>query len=143
MICRVVAIAALAGLPSGMTFVDVSAGSAWVPDSCTLPTAQQPLRVEAFDELLSTAVTTVTRTSPRGLRLTLRSSPDIAAATAALATRESRCCTFFTFTLTIAAEELHLDIDVAPGSEGVLDALAQRVTGQRDRPASKLPALGS
>jgi hypothetical protein len=118
------------GLPSSMTFVDLPAGPAWVPDACTLPTAQQPLRVEEFDELLGTAVTAATRTSPHSLRLQLTPSPEVAAATAALATRESRCCAFFTFTMTIAAEELHLDIAVAAGAEDVLDALARRATRQ-------------
>lgn len=43
----------------------------WVPEACTLPTAQQPLRRAEFDELFASAVDNTERLSPQHLRLTL------------------------------------------------------------------------
>ncbi|WP_245718914.1 hypothetical protein [Micromonospora rhizosphaerae] len=38
----------------------------WVPEACTLPTAERPLRVAEFDELFATALRGQTRLSPTG-----------------------------------------------------------------------------
>lgn len=100
--------------------------TAWIPESCTLPTADRPLRVAAFDQLLTDAVLDTTRVTSQQLRLTLRPEPDIAARTAELAARETACCGFFTFTLTVTGDRLLLDIGVPPTQTAVLDALATR-----------------
>ena len=45
---------------------------AWVPaDACTLPTAEQPLRVAEFDGLFATALRGMERGEPGWLRLNL------------------------------------------------------------------------
>jgi hypothetical protein len=100
----------------------------WVPPSCTLPTAEQPLRVAEFDDLFATAVTGAERAEPGRLTLRLEPTPEVAATAARLAVEEAGCCSFFTFALTTAGGRLTLDITVGPAHTGVLDALAARVS---------------
>ena len=100
-------------------------GLSRAPEACTLPTVEQPLRVDEFNRVLAAAASGVERVSPEQLRITLRPAPDLAAAAASLAVRETRCCSFFTFTLTASADRLRLDVTVPAGQAGVLDALAQ------------------
>lgn len=102
-----------------------STGQDWVPQSCTLPTAERPLRVAEFDELFGTVTEAVTRTAD-GVRLTLRPEPEVAARAAGLAMRETECCSFFAFTLTASAGTLSLDVTADPAHHAVLDALAER-----------------
>jgi hypothetical protein len=97
----------------------------WVPDSCTLPTRERPLRVAEFDEVLNRGVRTRHRPDPRRLRLTL--DAEVERELADLIRRESACCSFFTFTLTQGDGELTLDVEVSPGHEPVLDALTSRL----------------
>ncbi len=102
----------------------------WIPPSCTLPTAERPLRAAEFDELLGTAVQAVARPGPRRLTLRLDPTPEVAAAVAGLAVRETACCSFFTFALAAVAGRLERDVTVEPGHTDILDALAER--GNRD-----------
>jgi hypothetical protein len=106
------------------------AGS-WVPQACTLPAAQQPLRRAEFDGLFTEAVRAAERTSPTRLWLDLDARPQVAARAAELAVTESQCCSFFTFVLTAADGRLSLEISVPPAQASVLDALARRVTEVR------------
>ena len=98
----------------------------WVPSACTLPTAEQPLRLAEFDALFADAVQAVQRLEPTRLRLELVFSPDHAARSAELAARESGCCSFFAFTLTITESGLALEMAVPPERIEVLDALQAR-----------------
>ncbi|MEO3792428.1 hypothetical protein ABGB14_19620 [Nonomuraea sp. B10E15] len=98
----------------------------WAPSACTLPTAEQPLRVAEFDALLAGAVRAVARPERTRLRLELAFNPDDAARAAELATRENGCCSFFTFTLTIADGSLALEVTVPDEHAKVLDALTER-----------------
>ncbi|WP_214322762.1 hypothetical protein [Nonomuraea sediminis] len=100
----------------------------WVPQACTLPTEEQPLRVAEFDALFSQAVLSVTWPRPELLRLGLTRHPETAARAAELAARETGCCSFFTFTLTIA-DEVTLDVAVPSEHIRVLDALTGRAAG--------------
>jgi hypothetical protein len=102
-----------------------------VPESCTLPTAEQPLRVAEFDALFRTAVTGRQRTGATVLELSLTPEPEVAAAAAALAVRESRCCSFFRFALTVAPREVQLIVRVPETHVAVLDAVADRVAAAR------------
>lgn len=112
-----------------------------VPDACTLPTTEQPLRVAELNRLLATAGRTAERISPERLRVDLPPSPEVAAETASLILRESQCCSFFTFTLTATAGALYLDVAVPPSQTSVLDGLtALSSPGQRSatpRPAPR------
>lgn len=98
----------------------------WVPEACTLPTAERPLRVAEFDALFAEATRGVRRVSPELLRFELVSDPDVAARSAELAARETTCCSFFTFTLTADGAGLWLDVAVPGSRTDVLDALAAR-----------------
>jgi len=99
-------------------------GRAWAPPSCTLPTAELPVRAAEFGGLFTEAVRGVERVGPGRLRLELRASPKVAGRAAALAAAETECCSFFTFTLTATGGRLVLDVTVPPRHTGVLDGLA-------------------
>ncbi|GLX96735.1 hypothetical protein [Herbidospora sp. NBRC 101105] len=105
---------------------DVTIDEEWVPSACTLPTAERPLRLAEFDGLFAEAVQSVTRPDETRLRLDLVFSPENAARTADLAARENGCCSFFTFTLTVAGGRLALEVAVPPEQAEVLDALQTR-----------------
>ncbi|MEU8386341.1 hypothetical protein [Streptosporangium sp. NPDC048865] len=98
----------------------------WVPSACTLPTAEQPLRLAEFDALFADAVRAVARPEQTRLRLELVLGPEHAARAAELTARENGCCSFFTFTLTVAGGHLTLEVAVPAEQAGVLDALQAR-----------------
>ncbi|WBC08485.1 hypothetical protein [Micromonospora sp. WMMA1947] len=104
----------------------------WVPGTCTLPTAERPLRVAEFDGLFRDALRGVERRSDRHLRLHLDRTAEAAARD--LIARESACCSFFTFDLARPdGDTLSLDIRVPAARVRVLDALALRATAARGR----------
>jgi hypothetical protein len=94
----------------------------WVPPACTLPTADQPLRIAEFADLVAHAA--VHRPEPTRVTLGLEPTPEVAATAAGLAMRETACCSFFTFTLTVTEGRLDLDVTVPAGHEDVLAGLA-------------------
>ncbi len=100
-----------------------------VPNECTLPTAEQPLRVAEFDDLFATTVRTIDHKSPTHLSLALAGPAGIEATVRDLAARETECCSFFAFTITRASaldgEALTLDIEVPAQHVDVLQALAE------------------
>lgn len=109
-----------------------STGGTWVPDACTLPTAEQPLRVAEFDELFSWALRDVTRVAPTTLRLGLDQAAQPTARE--LTARESECCSFFTFGFVPADDRTFtLEISVPPAHTDVLDALAAQAGAAYDR----------
>ncbi|MFG1722892.1 hypothetical protein ACGFLT_21430 [Micromonospora chalcea] len=104
----------------------------WVPDTCTLPTAERPLRLAEFDGLFHDALRGADRLTARHLRLRLDGSAEPAARD--LIDRESACCSFFTFDLAHPDDDtVTLDIRVPASRVGVLDALALRATAARGR----------
>jgi hypothetical protein len=98
---------------------------AWVPDACTLPTADQPFRVAEFDDLFRSARGTE-RVAGTTLRLTLdRSTLDFARD---LAARETECCSFFDFSFSPVGEDIvTMQVTVPPAYTAILDALAARL----------------
>jgi hypothetical protein len=108
---------------------------AWVPDACSLPTADRPLRLAEFDDLFATAVRRVEPVSPTHARLHLAGAPGLAETVRDLTAREAECCSFFDFTVTPetagAAETVILDVTVPAAYTGVLDSLTQRAKGRR------------
>jgi hypothetical protein len=115
------------------------AAAAWVPDSCTLPTVQRPVRAADFDGFFAGTVRDVERTAPTRLRLELEPDPEAAARAARLAAAEVSCCSFFTFTLTASGQGLTLDISVPDAHATVLDALTSRVRAARILAARRVP----
>jgi hypothetical protein len=118
-----------------MGSTEVNIDGAWVPDTCTLPTEQRPLRVAEFDGLFADAVSGIERVAPDRLRLDLRPDPPVAGRAAELAASETACCSFFTFTLTATGGALMLDVTVPGPHVGVLDALTTRVAVATGIPA--------
>ncbi|MFF0723744.1 hypothetical protein [Streptomyces sp. NPDC004134] len=112
---------------------------AWVPRSCTLPTAERPLRVAEWDALFAAGPVSLSRPEPLRLRLVLADGPGVAERVRELAAREGGCCSFFTFTTGPGAGgtagrgggrtagTLWLDVAVDPAHAAVLDALAARI----------------
>src|SRR5262245_24630390 len=99
------------------------------PEACTLPAADRPLRLAEFDDLFAAATRGVERPEPLRLRLELEPDPAVAARAADLAVRETRCCSFFTFTVSATDGRLSLDVTVPAAHAEVLDAMAARVAG--------------
>jgi hypothetical protein len=101
-----------------------------VPDACTLPTAEQPLRLAEFDDLFATAVRRVDPIGATHARLHLTGPAGLAARVQDLAARETGCCSFFTFTTNSEpaadGEAVVLDIEVPAAHADVLASLAQR-----------------
>ncbi len=92
----------------------------FIPDSCTLPSADRPLRLAEFADLFVRSARRPDRVSPTRLRLTLEDDPDVLATAHDLAARETACCGFFTFTF---GDGGALTVDVWPAQAPVLDGL--------------------
>lgn len=112
--------------------LNLMAEDAWVSASCTLPTDEQPLRRREFDDLFAQDVLAVSQTSPAEVRFELRADPDVAARAAGLAARETGCCSFFTFELTIIDGTIGMVVSAEPAHEPVLAALAARAEATMD-----------
>jgi hypothetical protein len=95
------------------------AGEDWAPPACTLPTVDQPLRRAEFDAM-----------SPQRLRLELRAHPDAASRAAGLAVKETGCCSFFHFDLSIGAGNVVLTVSTDPSNAAVLAALGERAAAR-------------
>lgn len=105
----------------------------WVPDACTLPTADQPLRLAEFDALLRMAVDDGERLALQHLRITFVGRQGLAETVRDLADRETQCCSFIAFTAsTPQPGVVLLDIKVPAGHVDVLDALQARAATVRD-----------
>ena len=89
-----------------------------------------------FDELFATAVRSVTRESNVHATFELPAEPAVAATAADLTARESPCCTFWTFALTMTGGRVMLEVRVPPGNVAVLDALVVRAQAAVDRATS-------
>lgn len=97
---------------------------AWVPEACTLPTVERPLRLAEFDDLFATALRGQQRLSATSLRWRLDPAAEETARD--LTVRESSCCSFFSFALAPDGDILQLDVQVPAAHVAVLDALADR-----------------
>lgn len=104
----------------------IPVASTWVPEACTLPTVEQPLRLAEFDDFFTSAVTGVRRVDSAQVELVLRPEPEVAARAADLAARETGCCSFFTFTLIIGDGSLVLVVGARAEDADVIDALVVR-----------------
>ena len=94
-----------------------------IPEACTLPDAERPLRVAEFETLFAQAVA-MERIGPRHLRLDLTGGPDVEPTVRDLTARETACCSFFTFTIAATGPGLvRLDIEVPAAHVDVVDAL--------------------
>jgi hypothetical protein len=121
-----------------MTSIDLGFGSNWVPDACTLPTVEQPLRQAEFDNLF-TSLVGVDRTDVTRATLTFAGAAELASTAQDLADRETACCSFFAFTITpdtprrATQEAVHMSIAVPKAHAAVLAALVERAEQQAGR----------
>ncbi|MFD4440071.1 hypothetical protein ACFWPK_09855 [Nocardia sp. NPDC058519] len=97
----------------------------WVPDACTLPTVEQPIRVAEFDRFFAESVHNTTRPAPTRLDLFLDTDAETVGRD--LASRESNCCSFFTFDFDTTDADLVMQVGVPAAYVEVLDAFAARV----------------
>lgn len=105
---------------------DLMVGDDWVPAACTLPTSEQPLRRGEFDALFAQDVLSVVQLSPLEVRLELRPDAEVAARAASLAAKETGCCSFFTFGLTITDGTVSMTVSTEQEHRTVLAALGAR-----------------
>jgi hypothetical protein len=96
----------------------------WIPDACTLPTAEQPFRLAEFDSLFANQLHTAQRLDPQTLELVLTAAPDTVAD---LTARENECCSFFRFDLAEVPAGVRLRIAVPAAYAAVLDGLTDRL----------------
>jgi hypothetical protein len=107
----------------------------WVPDACTLPTAERPLRVAEFDALFADALFAdalldVDRPEPGRVRLVLNVAVEERARE--LAQRETACCSFFTFVFHRDEQgRLLMDVGAPAEHSAVVEALAVRAEATR------------
>ncbi|KUH83498.1 MULTISPECIES: hypothetical protein [unclassified Mycobacterium] len=99
--------------------------SGWVPESCSLPTLERPLRVAEFDRLFGESVLQSTRVSSTRLDLVLAAECEPTARD--LAARELGCCSFFGFEFDWTGSDLVMHIGVPDSRTEVLDALEVRI----------------
>lgn len=99
-----------------------------VPDACTLPTVQRPLRLAEFDDLFATALLGQQRLSPTQLRWRL--DPAAESSARDLTARESSCCFFFSFTIAPDEGAVRIDVQVPATHVEILDALANRAAAE-------------
>ena len=107
----------------------------WVPEACTLPTAEQRLRLAEFDALFSMAVSPAERAGPTELRIQLPAGDGVAATTRELIARETACCSFFGFDVRASVAGTVLDVRVPSTHAAVLAAMHERVEAARERGA--------
>ncbi len=103
----------------------------WVPESCTLPTVEQPSRVAEFDAVFAVAVRPADRVGPTVLRLHLPAGDRTASTVRDLVARESGCCAFFTFAVRPLPAETELEVRVPGSHTAVLDAMQRRAGSAR------------
>ena len=103
----------------------------WVPESCTLPTVEQPLRAAEFDDLFATAVRAAERADRTSLLVHLPAGGETVAIVRDLVAREARCCSFFSFEVRPSSAGTVLRVHVPESQTAVLDAMAQRVESAR------------
>ncbi|MGK8524289.1 hypothetical protein ACRS6B_23285 [Nocardia asteroides] len=97
----------------------------WPPDSCALPTAEQPVRAAEFDRFFAESVRRAHR--PARTRLELLLNTDAVSDGRDLAARESVCCSLFAFTFANTTAGPVMRVEVPSSRTEVLDALAARV----------------
>lgn len=100
-----------------------------IPSACTLPTAERPIRLREFDDLLATSSRRADRMSATSLTLHLAGEAGLEQRTRDLAARETECCSFFTFDVATGGDDVILTVAVPPQHSSILDSLeAKTVT---------------
>ena len=106
-----------------------------VAEACTLPTAERPARSAEWGSIFRDVLATESLGAQRG-RLLFREDAALEGRIRDLATRETSCCSFFTFEFgegvdAAGAQTMTLDIGVPPSQSAVLDAFIAWAEGAR------------
>ncbi|HEX6054903.1 MAG TPA: hypothetical protein VFY98_03755 [Intrasporangium sp.] len=106
-----------------------------VAEACTLPTVERPARSAEWGSLFREVIAAESRGSQRG-RLRFPVDAALERRVRDLASRESSCCSFFTFQVSEdvdagGAETMTLDVSVPPSQSAVLDAFIAWADGVR------------
>ena len=96
-----------------------------IPHSCTLPTAERPVRLAEFHTLLDSA-TTSQRHDDTHLTLCFDDADGLEAQARELTARESSCCSFFDFNVAKDAGQVIVGIQVPGQYSSILDSLESR-----------------
>jgi hypothetical protein len=94
-------------------------------DACTMPSAERPLRLAEFDDLFTSSLTRLTA-DETGVRMHLHGGAGLRDRVRGLTDRETRCCSFFLFSVDGSDAEVVLGITVPLARRDILDALAAR-----------------
>lgn len=115
--------------------------ASWTDDapSCTLPTAERPLRQAAFDRLFAETLVDARRLARDRAVLALAGPAGTEQRVRDLAAAETSCCSFFDFTVMPvppggAAERVTLEVRVPRARAAVLDALVDRARAAASGP---------
>ena len=103
----------------------------WVPQACTLPTVDQPLRAAEFDELFATAIRPAERIGLTELRIHLPAGEETVSTVRELVAREMGCCSVFSFEVRQVPGETELDVRVPESQTAVLDMMDRRAESAR------------
>jgi hypothetical protein len=95
-------------------------------ESCTLPAADLPGRLAEFDAAFAAGLRHAEVISPTHARLVFTADQARAEALAGLLSRESECCSFFTFGQQVAGDTVTVDVTVPAGQAEALSVLAAR-----------------
>jgi hypothetical protein len=100
-----------------------------VPDACTLPTVERPVRVAAWDSLFRELVSVDQSGSTRG-RLVFAAAPGLEDRVRDLSRRETECCSFFEFSVEAGTDAagraaVVLDVRVPPTQAEVLESFVR------------------
>lgn len=98
--------------------------SDWVPDACSLPSIDRPLRIAEFDQFFAGGVRLLRRPAPARLELLLTDEAEPVGRD--LAARESTCCSLFTFDFAVTTDGVVMGVEVPGSSVDVLDVFAVR-----------------
>ena len=101
-----------------------------VPDACTLPTTEQPVRRAEFDTLFAEDVVRVEQVAPDVLLLDLRVDPAVAARAARLAAKETGCCSFFGFDLSLREGAMTMTVSTGAEHTDVLASFGVRASAR-------------
>lgn len=114
-----------------MTIIDEPARGDWVPDACTLPTAERPFRVAEFDVVFADHLRSVERQNPIRAILALVGPEGLSGRVRDLVSRENDCCRFFSFGVAAITRpdgtvDVRLKVAVRPSRRDVLSAFVAR-----------------
>jgi hypothetical protein len=100
-----------------------------VPIACTLDAGDLPDRIAEWQAFYRSSVTAADLGAGT-LRLLLDPSESTLSAAASLSQRETQCCAFFDFSISLEAEQRWLTVTVPAGADETLSSFADMLRSQ-------------